>query len=285
VKHLCFAVLLTGASWQAHAVGRLADVTIIDRDTGTEMPTHYYRGEYWVAGTPGARYGIWIRNHLGERVLAVTAVDGVNVISGDSASWSQTGYVFDSYVGYEIDGWRKSDAEVAVFQFAAASGSYATLTGRPANVGVVGVALFRERPAPPVIARRDLEEWSRPAPLASSSLDRSRPSATPLPSSQASAGAADGNAMKSKAASMARATSPPMAEKLGTAHGQREESHVVQTDFERLQESPNEIIRIRYDSLPNLIAMGVIRPARPPSSSPDPFPGSPLARYVPDPPR
>ena len=65
-------------------------------------------------------------------------------------------------------------------------------------------------------------------------------------------------------------------ERLGTGHGPREVSNVVQTDFERLQSAPNELIRLRYDSLENLIAMGVVRP--------EAFPDSPLARYVPDPP-
>ena len=155
MKRYLFAVLVAGVSLQANAIGRLADVSILDRDTGAVLPTHYYRGEYWVEGTPGARYAIAIRNHLDERLLAVTAVDGVNVISGDGASWSQTGYVFGPYVGYQVDGWRKSDAEVAAFEFAAASSSYSALTGRPANVGVIGVALFRERQAPPIIAQSD----------------------------------------------------------------------------------------------------------------------------------
>jgi hypothetical protein len=275
VKPWYLSILLMGASWQVDAVGRLADVTIIDRDTGTEIPTHFYRGEHWVAGSPGARYGIFIHNRSGERVLAVTAVDGVNVISGASASWNQTGYVFDSYAGYEIDGWRKSTAEVAAFEFAPAPGSYAALTGRPENMGVIGVALFRERPAPPVIARRDLEELARPAPSVASNLPSRAPAAT-MEAPRASAGAAD--------SSSARAATPLLSEKLGTAHGHREESHVVQTNFDRLQDSPNEVIRIRYDSLPNLIAMGVVRPSRPRFASPDPFPESPVARYVPDPP-
>lgn len=47
--------------------------------------------------------------------------------------------------------------------------------------------------------------------------------------------------------------------KLGTAHGQRETSVVTHTTFTRLQEQPNEIISIRYDSRENLIASGVIR--------------------------
>ncbi len=79
---------------RAQAMGSLADVAVIDRDSGSVLSPHYYRGEYWVAGIPGARYSIEIRNRMGERLLAVTAVDGVNVVSGASAAWDQTGYVF-----------------------------------------------------------------------------------------------------------------------------------------------------------------------------------------------
>jgi hypothetical protein len=88
------AALLALASLPAQAIGRLADVTIVDRDTGATLPVHYARGEYWVAGRPGARYAITVRNRSGERVLAVPSVDGVNVLSGETAAWDQRGYVF-----------------------------------------------------------------------------------------------------------------------------------------------------------------------------------------------
>jgi hypothetical protein len=259
VKRLFLAALLAGASFQAHAIGRIADVSVINRDTGSVLPVHFYHGEYWVAGAPGARYAITVRNRSGERVLTVAAVDGVNVISGETASWSQTGYVLDPWSSYDISGWRKSNAEVAAFEFSAASGSYAALTGRPANVGVIGVAVFRERIAPPAISQ--LQESAPPIPNA--------PKVPPLASS---------------AAPTARMAAPAAEERLGTGHGRREDSHVVQVDFERLQSTPNEVIRIRYDSLPNLIALGVIRPTPSPTPVPSAFPGSPVAQYVPDPP-
>ena len=59
--------------------------------------------------------------------------------------------------------------------------------------------------------------------------------------------------------SLARAAAP----KLGTGHGAREYSYVNHTEFERMQAQPNEMIRIRYDSLDNLFAMGIIKRPRP----------------------
>lgn len=261
MKRLFIAALLAGISLHAHALGRLADVSVIDRETGTVIATHYYKGEYWLAGRPGAHYAIAIRNRLGERVLAVTAVDGVNVISGDTASWDQTGYVFGPGESYQITGWRKSNAEVAAFEFTAAPGSYAARTRRAGNVGVIGVALFRERIPLPAQAQSQAME----APQARLNA--------PAPAAAAPESAATDLAARA-----------PVREKLGTGHGQREASSVVDTDFERLQSSPNELIRLRYDSLENLLAMGVIRAPAPLRPTPDPFPASPLARYVPDPP-
>ncbi|MES2412343.1 MAG: hypothetical protein V4614_00980 [Pseudomonadota bacterium] len=288
LRLLTLPLLLAGACLQAHALGNLADVTIVDRDTGATLPVHYARGEYWVAGKPAARYAVAVRSKAGERLLAVTAIDGVNVLNGDTAAWGQTGYVFSPYERYQITGWRKSNSEVAAFEFSDARNSYAGLTGRPANTGVIGVALFRERlpqpiaqPAQPVQPRRyepGLENESRyrsaPAPSASALADRSE------------SPAAEQSSRGSALAKAAPAFAPPApSPKLGTAHGQRETSVVTHTQFERLQSQPNEVIRIRYDSRENLIASGVIREpvARP--TVPNPFPESGPVSYVPDPPR
>jgi hypothetical protein len=156
---LALSLALSGAC-AAQTLGSIAEISVIDRDTGVTLTPHYYRGEYWIAGRPGAKYAIEIHNRLGERLLAVTSVDGVNVLSGATAAFDQTGYVFDAGERYEITGWRKSDSEVAAFTFTDLPDSYAARTGRPANVGVIGVALFRERrppsvwipPRPPVLS-------------------------------------------------------------------------------------------------------------------------------------
>ena len=46
------------------------------------------------------------------------------------------------------------------------------------------------------------------------------------------------------------------APKLGTGHGEREYSYVGHTEFRRMQPEPDEVIRIRYDSLDNLTGHG-----------------------------
>jgi hypothetical protein len=240
---------------RAQPVGGLAQIAVIDRQTGVALSAHYYRGEYWVEGRPGAKYAIEIHNRLGERVLAVTSVDGVNVLSGETAAWDQAGYVFEPGERYQVNGWRKSDAEVAAFTFTESPNSYAERTGRPANVGVIGIALYRERQP---------QAWAQPR------LSEERPT----------------NRSDASVAPQAPAAAPraELAPKLGTGHGEREYSYVNHTEFARLQPQPNEVIRIRYDSLDNLLAMGVIRRERPLPPAANPFPAAPTPGYVPDPP-
>lgn len=273
--------LLACSALPALAIGRLADVNLIDRATGATLPVYVHRGEYWVAGQPDARYAISIRNRGGERLLAVTSVDGINVLSGAAAGYNQTGYVFGSYSGYEITGWRKSDSEIAAFEFAAASDSYAAQTGRPAQVGVIGVALFKERQPEPVVQYTpapSLGMLSRKDSAGSES--RVREEAAPAPSPAAPA--AKSLALNFSESSRAADSTPAPAQRLGTGHGQRETSVVSHTGFERAQSQPNEVIRIRYDSRESLIAMGVIPDTN--RRIPKPFPQSETASYVPDPP-
>ena len=142
---LCAAILALAAAAPARA-GNLLDLAVVDRDSGQTLPTYAAGGKLYVAGTPGHRYSVRLSNRSGGRVLAVLSVDGVNAVSGQTASPDQTGYVLDAWQSTEVAGWRKSLDEIAQFNFTALSNSYAARTGRPANVGVIGVAVFAERP-------------------------------------------------------------------------------------------------------------------------------------------
>jgi hypothetical protein len=300
---LLFVMLLGPAmTCSAQVMAGLAEVAIIDRDSGAALSPHYYRGEYWVAGRPGARYAIEIRNRLGERVLAVTSVDGVNVISGATAGWDQTGYVFGPGEGYQITGWRKSDAQVAAFTFTESPNSYAERTGRPANVGVIGVAIFRERQpqpvyAPPVIGQLSGEPQA-PRAQEQRMFKRSASAPNAAPAEDSAAASSSAAAAETRITAQARESTalqapapmvspmvraPEPAPKLGTGHGEREYSYVNHTEFSRMQTQPNEVIRIHYDSLENLFAMGIVKRPRPVPPTANPFPASPDQQYVPDP--
>jgi hypothetical protein len=244
--------------------------------------------------------------------MAVTSVDGVNVISGETAAVNQSGYVFYAWQAYDIAGWRKSNQEIAAFTFTSIPKSYAARTGRPQNVGVIGVALFRERyvPPPPPAPVGNVGPGVPPAAASSAARDqqedmeleerqvtgsRALPPSAPSGSAGPGGGAARGGAPgggsgRAGGAASGAAAGIGQAEQsqssaspsLGTGHGRREASAVVNVAFERAQATPDEVIRIRYDSHDNLVAMGVIPPAPQPRPL-DPFPNTPDRRYVPDP--
>lgn len=285
---------LAGIVPGALAAGHLAKVSVIDRDSGRVLPLYRHDGRLWVEGSPGARYAIRLHNQSPGRLLAVMSVDGVNVISGETAHTAQSGYVLSSWERYDIAGWRRNAAQIAAFEFTTLADSYAARTGRPDHVGVLGVALFRERP-PPAILPAPQPEISRRRDGASANDSvggtagaRERAEAGPghAPSAPA-AEATSGEARRTAPAASSSADTTSAAQapgKLGTGHGQREVSRVTFTDFQRAQSSPNEVITIHYDSRENLVALGVIRaPAIQPA--PRPFPSQPQYGFVPDPPR
>lgn len=253
---------LSFAGCAAHAhrpQSTLADVQVIDRTTGERLPVYWHRGERWIAGTPGHRYAVEIVNRSGGRVLAVVAVDGVNAVTGETAGWDQNGYVFAPGQRWEVRGWRKSQERVAAFEFTALPDSYAARTGRPEHVGVIGVALFRERPRPVAVPLAPAPEALRDAP----------------------AGAAADAAGRARESDVASASAPRREERLGTGHGRQETSVVGATTFERLQPTPEQLITIRYDSRANLMAMGVL--PHDPVALPTPRPFPHAGGFVPDP--
>ncbi|MGO4701746.1 hypothetical protein [Dyella sp. 2RAB6] len=233
----------------AAAVGRLLDLSVYDRDTQRSLPVYQHQGRYYVAGQPGHRYRVTLRSRSGDDLLAVLSVDGVNAVSGQTAGWSQAGYVLDPRANTDVLGWRKSLSQVADFVFTDIGQSYAAKTGRPDNVGVIGVAVFRRKPLPPPVYEPAYE------------ADRAM--------NQAAAPAASGELQRA-----AKASAP-----LGTGHGERENSAVTEVEFERASSSPDEVVTLYYDTWNNLAAQCVIPCERPRPVRPDPFPG----RFVPDP--
>jgi hypothetical protein len=257
---------LAGCASPALAHQGLATIEVFDRDSGRVVPVYHKDGRQFVPGRPGARYAVRLRNLTHARVLVVLSVDGINVISGETADWRQVGYVLDPGRSYDINGWRKSGTEVAAFEFAPIERSYAAQTGRPGNVGVIGMAAFRERVVPPPAA------YVAPPPsppIAARSENRA-------------ADAAGGQATAQAPANEKSAATESAGARLGTGHGQREWSVSRRTDFERATSSPEQVTQLEYDSYERLVAAGVI--ADPTAYvRPRPFPSN-QPGFVPDPP-
>ena len=157
------AALALALSTQVCAGSRLVDLGVYDRAEGRRLPAYWHQGRAYVAGKPGNEYRLTLRNRSGEPLLAVVSVDGVNVITGESADPQQSGYVLAPGRSVDILGWRKSLAQTAAFYFTDLADSYAARTGRPDNVGVIGVAVFRKKQPRPPAALGRAEESAAPA--------------------------------------------------------------------------------------------------------------------------
>lgn len=238
------AIFVLACSTQACAAGSIADLSIYDRTEGRQLQVYWHEGRAYVAGKPGNEYQVSLRNRQRDDILAVVSVDGVNAITGQTADASQSGYVLSPGGSMSIQGWRKSLSETAAFYFTTLADSYASRTGRPDNVGVIGVALFRRKQEPQPVA-----------PIA------------PSPRARNEAGA--------DAASGPRAAEE---KQIGTGHGRHETSYARYVAFQRASLVPAETITIYYDSRANLVARGVIREQVPVAPLPRPFPG-----FAPDP--
>ena len=242
---LSMAVPMAAQAFES-SLGSLSVVQDSDREPLTE---YGHNGKIYVAGERGQAYSLQLRNPTNLPVLAVVSVDGVNVLDGKTASYAGAGYVIPAYGTAEIKGWRKSLSEVARFNFSGTDQSYATRTGRAANVGVIGAALFRMKTPPPPGLRRS-ESFE------SSSADQ----------------------MGALAPSSSRVEQK---QSIGTGHGPREQSQVSTVEFERASSRPDEVLTVRYDTHRALVAKGVILEAAEPSA----FPVEPRRQrhFVPDP--
>lgn len=268
-KIFCLYVLPVVLS-HAHASTWL-EAQLIDRWGRSTLFNVHHAGHRYYLGEPGREYGIRLHNRSPHRVLAVVSVDGVNVLTGQTASAQQRGYVLAPYATVRIDGWRKNLSEVASFHFAHLRNSYAARTGRPDHVGVIGVAVFREKPSRPCCMPSG--PWIQEKKETQGSEDQGYSAGVPSARAQAERPSADANHGFGLAA--------PMPERLGTGHGRRRHSSAIEVRFERASSVPDQQLRLYYDTRQNLIARGIL-PGPPPVAPAPPLP-FPQDGFVPDP--
>jgi hypothetical protein len=310
---LALAIGLMGMATATAALAQSdpVDLAVVDRETDQRLRVWRHHGRLFVAGELGDRYSLRVTNNTEGRVLVVLSVDGVNVLTGETAGYGQRGYVLSAHASYDVPGWRKSLTEVADFTFAPLPQAYAARTGRPSDVGVIGMAVFNEKvavqayaagppppPPPPLSAAADLRSLARTSPaapppdIAPPALPLP-PIRTPQPESIAppqpvppSPPAPAAPPPRFAAFSDRSAATSPLAksdEKLGTAHGIRELSVTYTVAFVRATPYPQAVEQIEYDTFDHLVASGVIPVSV--QHPPRPFPATPTPPgFVPDPP-
>lgn len=115
------------------------------KDNGDTWPIYRTSSDTQLTGKNGERYSLEYRNYSKTKTYEIVAtVDGLDVVKGQPGSFDNRGYVLEPGKTLRIDGFRKSEAEVAAFRFARVDDSYAanSADGSPSNVGVIGTAVF-----------------------------------------------------------------------------------------------------------------------------------------------
>lgn len=299
-RSLSYAALLLGAAFLLPALAHAAPAAAggyslqLEDEYGRALSTWYHRGDTYILGQYGTRYNVRVSNHTGQRIEAVVTVDGRDAISGDLGDYSrQRGYVIDPYGSVLVEGFRQSDANVAAFRFTSPGDSYSGRRGSAQHVGVVGVAVFKEK-----AYRRPVAVAPPPRPRPSpwnggwlgDAREESRKSSADAPAEAEAAPSYDGmlgglDADEAPAAGAARSRSyapPRQQNNLGTRYGESTYSPVVEVPFQRARSSrPDQILSVYYDDARGLANRGIqVYGYAPPPPAPDPFP----TRYAPPPP-
>lgn len=213
---------------------------------GSTLPTYEHRGRTYVLGSRGQRYFVRVHNRSGQRIEVVASVDGRDVLDGEPSAWEKRGYLVEPWSDVSIDGFRLSDASVAAFRFSDVKHSYAARMGDSRDVGVIGVAIFPERPP------RTRHRYSHaPAYGGEAKRESSEPGEQfgAAPGAPAAPRASDEMATTGKSG-----RSRPG---LGTEFAEEHSSFVQQVPFERKSSHPDALLTLRYNDRAGLSALGI----------------------------
>lgn len=254
----------------------------LEAPDGSPLPTFQHSGGSFVLGEPGERYNVRVYNPTGERVEAVITVDGRDAVSGEVGDYvAQRGYLIEPWGSVVVEGFRRSLDEVAAFRFTSRGGSYSARRGTPQNVGVVGVAVFPEKPRAP----RPVVRVPRPARPYAPESDYRAPAT--------GAGESEGESRSRRAAPSVQSFRDEAPQKrkgagpsnIGTEYGESQSSSVVEVAFERRTPThPAAVLRLRYDDYQGLQARGIDLSSLEYAyrGEPEPFPYS-RSRFAPPP--
>jgi hypothetical protein len=140
---------LPGGDWSRSEIDLLGGKVVarVVDGSGAVLPALRQGERVQIIGDTGERYVLELENRTASRFEIVASVDGLDVLDGKDADPSKRGYLLGAYQTLTIDGFRDGRDTVAAFRFGNVGRSYAASKGKARNVGVIGVALFRERSA------------------------------------------------------------------------------------------------------------------------------------------
>jgi len=201
---------------------------------GVAQPRLAHAGRWYIEARKGREYAIRLRNPYPVRVAVALSVDGLNTIDArETDAASARKWVIDPYETIVISGWQTSHTEARRFEFTTEENSYGQALGKTANLGVISAVFFKERVIRYMPETQKNQDRRQPAPAAESA--------------------------KPESAGATRQESRDYDEYAATGMGRRTE-HAVEQVWLDLEESPSQVVNIRYEFRPQLVRLGIVPP-------------------------
>lgn len=231
---------------------------------GHKCKQYSFNGRIYIEAKHGTEYELEIKNNTWSRIFCLSSVDGLNVLTGQPAREDDAGYVIPAYSPLRIKGFRYSNNEVGAFKFTTKDNSYAHSQGgceAAKNCGVIGFRLYNELVKLPQwnISWSQQPYWSKNNPYYDDGTichccDDTTTCCTDDPVYGSSTNKYS-KGITSSWSGKSNNTIKTANFDMGSTWGQKVESKVVETDFEKGCLAFN--LDIYYASRQNLIDMGV----------------------------
>ena len=237
-----------------------------------------HEGKTYIEGREGTTFSLKLRNNSYTRKLFVPTIDGLSVIDGKEASYKSNGYIVQGNSSITVDGWRRSDKEVAEFYFSSPEGSYRKRMKQGDNLGVIGVAVFDEKPQYNYTSTWPTWTYTISTPgifnvMTDGSGNNIKYQTTLNEEGGTSAMCCSTNAAMccSTNAAMQNVSQTP-AQKLGTGWGETKHSEVTSVSFD-VQSYPETTFELFYNTREELEKLGINFHKTPLYVAPQAFPG------------
>lgn len=115
---------------------------------GSPLREIAHNGKCYVAAPHNQDYAIRVHVPRGGRYEGIISVDGLDVLTGKTASALNKGYIMTAadFLGdNDLLGFRLNKNEVAKFRFGAPGDSYAAQLDKPDNIGVIAIVVYAEQ--------------------------------------------------------------------------------------------------------------------------------------------
>jgi hypothetical protein len=216
-----------------HSIG---DVDILIG--GAVQPRFAHDGRWYVEAQKGREYAIRLHNPHGVRVAVALSVDGLNTIDArETTAADARKWVLGPYETVTISGWQTSRSEARHFEFTTEARSYGQALGKTTNLGIISAVFFKER-----------------VPALTSDLSKDLASRPPAPPRSSDAtGSANSGAVATERKSQD--------EYAATGMGRRTD-HAIEQVWLDLEDTPSQVLNIRYEFHPQLVRLGILPSGR-----------------------